>query len=878
MGTNPTTQTTDFTRDVIGRYVCNGLDEALRSADTSIRPDARPFDIIVIGGGSFGPALAQHLFFGDKTHSHRILVLEAGPFVLPEHVQNLPALGLDVPGKTSIADLRAAGQDGKARNEIWGLAWHSNEPFPGLAYCVGGRSLFFGGWSPQLLSGEMPAGQWPASLVDELNNRYFRAASEQIGVNETNDFIHGPLHEALRRQLFDGINAGMVAEAIPLAQLPLHLDVPAGTSAVAREQLKLEAPLAVQSRQSRAGFFPFNKFSAVPLLMKAVRASWAESRGDDVKRRLMLVPNCHVKRLRTVDGHVVEVETNQGNVSIPTSGVVVIALGTIESTRLALLSFEGHPDYDLIGRNLMAHLRSNLTIRIPRTALAIDKTIGELQASALFVKGRHTRADATVGHFHLQITAAGLGAQGADSEAELFKNVPDLDTLDALRQSSDSHVVITIRGIGEMEPQNPNNFIRLDPENDEHGLRRAFVSIMPSERDQVLWNAMDRAADEVAQVFAGGQAFEVLIGQDAKAVAAGARLRDVLPYRNRRDSLGTTHHEAGTLWIGADTSRSVTNADGRFHHIANAYVAGPALFPTIGSPNPMLTGVALARRTADHLLASARPPVLENGFTALFDGTEGSLKSWQMAGPGTFTLIDGALIAEPGRDLGLLYYRAHTFDDFVLRLQFRLDRVEDNSGIFVRFRDPRQPVPDRNDSKVSYPYDNQAWVAVNTGFEVQIDEVARGNASQNIPDGLNEHRTGAIYGIPLGQHAGAQAYHRGPILRPGVWYTYEIKVMGDSYTVRLNDSQTTTFTNMDTFRGKTPASDPQSGYIGLQIHSGRVAFRNVRILTVPSLKEIKTSLKADEQVITAAQEYDILVESSIEEAAPTSRPGRGARK
>ena len=48
MPTNPNPMTTDFSRDVLGRYVCNGLDEALRSADRT-RPDARPFDVIVIG-------------------------------------------------------------------------------------------------------------------------------------------------------------------------------------------------------------------------------------------------------------------------------------------------------------------------------------------------------------------------------------------------------------------------------------------------------------------------------------------------------------------------------------------------------------------------------------------------------------------------------------------------------------------------------------------------------------------------------------------------------------------------------------------------------------------------------------------------------------
>jgi len=840
MLTNPAPQRTDFSLDIMGRYVCNGLDEAIRSADKRVRPEARPFDVIVIGGGSFGPALAQHLFDRDKTRSHRILVLEGGPFVLPEHVQNLPMPGLSVPGKTSLADLRTAGRDGQPRNEVWGLAWHSNEQFPGLAYCLGGRSLFFGGWSPQLLDSEMPADPWPRQLVDDLNARYFREAAGQIGVNETNDFIHGPLHNALRQRLFEGLQRRQVTDAIPLAQLPLHLDAPDGASGATRDELKLEAPLAVQSREPRSGSFPFNKFSAVPLLMKAARAAWTESGNDDVKKRLMIAPNCHVKRLKTTGGRVTEVETNLGNVPVPPEGVVVIALGTIESTRLALLSFEGFPNYDLIGRNLMAHLRSNLTIRLPRAALPVDSTIKELQASALFVKGRHTHADGAPGHFHLQITASGLGASGADSEAELFKKIPDVDTLDAFRAADDTHVVITLRGIGEMEAQNSDSRVTLDPEPDEFGVRRAFVAIAPTQKDRALWDAMDQAADQAAQVFAGGQPFEVLTPQGAKAVSASASLREVFPYGRRRDSLGTTHHEAGTLWMGDDPSRSVTNADGRFHHVANAYVAGPALFPTIGSPNPMLTGIALSRRTADRLLSAQRPPSPKGGFTYLFDGTEETFKLWQAAGPGAFALIDGAIVAQPGGDLGLLYYAPRPFGDFVLRLEFRLDQPDDNSGIFVRFRDPRLPVPDRNDSGVAHPYQNQAWVPVTTGFEVQIDEQARGT-----PDGQDEHRTGAIYGIPLGSSAGRQVYRRGPVLRPGEWHAYEIEVVGDTYKVSLDGQLTTTFTNSDTFRGRSAEREARSGYIGLQAHTGRVAFRKIRILTAPAAPRVRAPLVSD---------------------------------
>ena len=84
----PTPQTI-FTRDILGNYVCNTLAEAQTSG---------PFDVIIVGGGTFGLALAQDLFFrskrfdqgpggvpqdGLKPFNYRVLVLEAGPFTLP---------------------------------------------------------------------------------------------------------------------------------------------------------------------------------------------------------------------------------------------------------------------------------------------------------------------------------------------------------------------------------------------------------------------------------------------------------------------------------------------------------------------------------------------------------------------------------------------------------------------------------------------------------------------------------------------------------------------------------------------------------------------------------------------------------------------------
>ncbi len=47
--------------------------------------------------------------------------------------------------------------------------------------------------------------------------------------------------------------------------------------------------------------------------------------------------------------------------------------------------------------------------------------------------------------------------------------------------------------------------------------------------------------------------------------------------------------------------------------------------------------------------------------------------------------------------------------------------------------------------------------------------------------------------------------------------------------MRLNGTQTSLFTNADTWRGKPATADPASGFIGLQAHTGKVAFRNIRI-------------------------------------------------
>src|SRR5215207_6875833 len=78
----------------------------------------------------------------------------------------------------------------------------------------------------------------------------------------------------------------------------------------------------------------------------------------------MIVPNCPVTGMTVEGRRVSAVQTRAGTVPVPEDGRVVLAAGTIESTRLALLAFGDAAGGERIGSNLMAHLRSNFTARI----------------------------------------------------------------------------------------------------------------------------------------------------------------------------------------------------------------------------------------------------------------------------------------------------------------------------------------------------------------------------------------------------------------------------------------------------------------------------------------------------------------------------------
>ncbi|HEU5379072.1 MAG TPA: hypothetical protein VFV38_26915 [Ktedonobacteraceae bacterium] len=126
--------------------------------------------------------------------------------------------------------------------------------------------------------------------------------------------------------------------------------------------------------------------------------------------------------------------------------------------------------------------------------------------------------------------------------------IPDIDLLDATLASQQAGwISIGFRGVSQQiggQAISVSNvagrWINLSPyENDEFGAPRAYVQLTTAEDTHA--NAMDTVILALANQLAGNNPANIQIVSQA------------------RDDLGTTYHEAGTLWMGTNPQNSVTD-------------------------------------------------------------------------------------------------------------------------------------------------------------------------------------------------------------------------------------------------------------------------------------------------------------------------------
>ncbi|MFC4768666.1 GMC oxidoreductase [Effusibacillus consociatus] len=136
-----------------------------------------------------------------------------------------------------------------------------------------------------------------------------------------------------------------------------------------------------------------------------------------------------------------------------------------------------------------------------------------------------------------------------------------------------------LHGYGVVEPR-VDNYISLDPRRrDEYGVPMLNVQFSYSHKDQ----------DLIRKIYDSLLAFSstMMLSLDA------------LP---QLFAPGRDNHESGTYRMGDDPSTSATNRYGQVHGITGLYVADNSVLNLTSPANPTLTTVALAIRTADHII------------------------------------------------------------------------------------------------------------------------------------------------------------------------------------------------------------------------------------------------------------------------------------
>lgn len=498
-------------------------------------------DVVVVGTGAGGaPMLAELARAGL-----RVIALEAGPFFDPaEHT----------PDEIDAAEINW--MDERLSGGADPTAFGPNNSGRG----VGGSTLHWGAFTPRPTAGQLRlrtetglGRDWPFDSAELLP--FLIRAEADLGVSGPTDYPWDPNRSyhyppAARNASAQNMATGCRALGIRTA------DAPAAVLTAPRLQHGMPREACIACGTCHQGCRTGAKATMGTTYLPAAMANGAEIRAGAM-----------VHTIETdATGRVRAVVYRQDGVEIRQAcRALVLSAGGVETPRL-LLANDLANGSGQVGRNFLAH-----------PATQVWGTFTEQQRSyrgypsSLITEDFLAPADADfAGGYLIQ----SLGVMPLTFATSLVRGGglwgPELmAALDGARFTTGVGIN------GECLPSD-DNALTLSSETADDGLPRARVTFTAGANEKAL---IRHATDTMIRILK----------------AAGATSTRVLD---------RTAHTLGTCRMSAHPDDGVVDAAGRSHEVDNLWIVDNSTFPSALAANPALTQVALALRSAEHLLAA----------------------------------------------------------------------------------------------------------------------------------------------------------------------------------------------------------------------------------------------------------------------------------
>jgi len=524
-----------------------------------------PYDFVVIGTGFCALGFAERML--RNRPESRILLLERGPFFLPEHFQNLP-----LPFKNTLGGMSETFPWTLSATTAEGLAGGYIRWQHGMVPFFGGRSTLWSAWCPRPTPKEMAG--WPIETMRAAQEN-FASAEKLLRVIPADQVDRG--RDAAQRKMIEATRPVYGALQVRVQTLLAE-----GATSVPGIYRSEPAPLACAA-ESVDGI-DFQKFSTPGELLALV----GDHGEGPVKGRLDIASECVVERIVQQDGQATALQTSRGVLALA-GAKLVLAMGTLPPTTLVQQSF---PEAAHVGARFSAHFITSIVARVPKEDLDPEGQFGRLELGACYVAGTGPKGYGQ--QYHIQLSA--LWDEFPEKNAGIaLRYMPDVVATASMAQlkSSRGYVVFVCAVLGELDYRNDRNWFKAERAGGDP-TTASLLQVVENDSDEETWDSMDEGTFGVLEKVLSRGRIQYWHGSPDHGEWATERPT----VAERR--VPALVHESSTLHIGREDDAPV-DLDYRLKAAANVYVTGAGLWPQGGSWNPTMTMVALSQDLADRL-------------------------------------------------------------------------------------------------------------------------------------------------------------------------------------------------------------------------------------------------------------------------------------